>query len=94
MGAARKRFGAEQIVNLLRQIEVLQANGKSLPEACRAAGIAEQTYYRWRRAYGGLKLDQAKRLKELEAENARLKRVVADLALREAMLKEVAKGNF
>lgn len=94
MGAGRKRFGAEQIVNVLRQIEVLQANGKGLPEACKAAGIAEQTYYRWRKAYGGLKLDQAKRLKALEAENARLKRVVADLALREAMLKEAAKGNF
>ena len=94
MGASRKRFGAEQVVKLLRQIEVLQGNGKSLPEACKAVGIVEQTYYRWRKAYGGLKLDQAKRLKELETENARLKRVVADLALREAMLKEVAKGNF
>lgn len=94
MGVGKKRLGAEQIVNLLRQIEVMQAGGKSLPEACKAAGIAEQTYYRWRKAYGGLKLDQAKRLKELEVENARLKRVVADLALREAMLKEVAKGNF
>ena len=94
MGSARKRFNAEQVVNLLRQIEVMQGNGKSLPEACKAAGIVEQTYYRWRKAYGGLKLGQAKRLRELEAENARLKRVVADLALREAMLKEVAKGNF
>ena len=94
MGASRKRFGAEQVVKLLRQIEVLQGTGKSLPEACKAVGIVEQTYYRWRKAYGGLKLDQAKRLKELETENARLKRVVADLSLREAMLKEVARGNF
>jgi transposase-like protein len=94
MGATRKRFGAEQVVRLLRQIEVLQGNGKSLPEACKAVGIVEQTYYRWRKAYGGLRLDQAKRLKELETENARLKRVVADLSLREAMLKELTKGNF
>lgn len=67
----------------------MQGNGKSLPEACKAAGVVEQTYYRWRKACGGLKRDQAERLKGLEAENARLKRVVADLALSEAMLKEV-----
>ena len=90
----RKRFEAEQVVKLLRQIEVLQGNGKSLAEACKAVGIVEQTYYRWRKAYGGLKVDQAKRLKELKVENARLKRVVADVSLREAMLKEVLKGNY
>ena len=73
---------------------MLQSNGKSLAETCKAVGIVEQTYYCWRNVYGGPKVDQAKRLKEPEAENARLKRVVAELALREAMLKEVLKGNY
>lgn len=70
------------------------ANGKLTPQACREAGIKEQSYYRWRKEYGGLKLAQAKKLKELERENARLKRIVADLSLEKAMLKEVASGNW
>lgn len=91
---AKKVFTPEQIVIKLRQIEVATAQGKSVPLACRDAGISDVSYYRWRREYGGLKLDQAKRLKELERENARLKKLVADLSLEKAMLQEVASGNF
>ena len=91
---AKKRQKPEQIVTVLRQIEVAVANGKSTPQACKDAEIAEQTYYRWRKEYGGLKLDQARRLKELEKENVRLKRVVADLALEKQVLRDVAQGNF
>ncbi len=90
----KKSFSAEQIIAKLRQIEVLVAQGNSVAVACKEAGISEQTYYRWRKGYGGLKLDQAKRLKELEKENQRLKKLVADLSLDKAMLEEVAKGNF
>lgn len=93
MGKAKKH-SAEQIVNLLRQIEVLVANGKTTPLACREAGITDQTYYRWRREYGGLQTDQARRLKELEQENGRLKRIVANLNLENLALKDVASGNF
>ncbi len=89
-----KRYKAEQIVTLLRQIEVEIANGKTIPQACREAQITAQTYYRWRKEYGGLKLSQAKRLRGLEKENARLKRVVAELSLEKQVLKEVAEGNF
>ena len=89
-----KRFKPEQIVNLLRQVEVVIANGKTTPQACRDAGITVQTYYRWRKEFGGLKLDQAKRLKELERENSRLKRLVAELSLEKQVLREVAQGNF
>ena len=89
-----KRYKPEQIVNLLRQIEVGIANGKTTPQACKEAEITQQTYYRWRREYGGLKLDQAKRLKELEKENAKLKRLVAELSLEKQILKDVAEGNF
>ena len=89
-----KRYKAEQVVNLLRQIEVEIANGKTTPQACRDAEITTQTYYRWRREYGGLKLDQAKRMKELEKENTRLKRLVAELSLEKQVLREVAQGNF
>jgi putative transposase len=88
------RYKPEQIVNLLRQIEVAVANGKSTPLACKEAGITAQTYYRWRKEYGGLKLDQAKRLKELEKENTKLKRLVAELSLEKQILKDVAEGNF
>ena len=91
---AKKRYKPEQIVTLLRQIEVGVANGKTTPQACREAEITEQTYYRWRKEYGGLKLEQAKRLKELEKENSRLKRLVAGLALEKQVLKDVAQGNF
>src|SRR5450631_4030017 len=83
-----KRYKAEQIVTLLRQIEVGIANGKPTPQACKEAEITIQTYYRWRKEYGGLKLDQGKRLKELEKENAKLKRVVAELSLEKQVLSE------
>jgi transposase-like protein len=89
-----KRYKPEQIVNLLRQVEVEIANGKTTPQACRDAQITAQTYYRWRKEFGGLKLDQAKRLKELEKENSRLKRLVAELSLEKQVLREVAQGNF
>ncbi len=91
---AKKRFSAEQIVILLRQIEVLISQGKSAPIACREAGISQQSYYRWRKEYGGLELDQARRLKDLEKENARLKRLVADLSLDKQVLKDIASGNL
>ena len=89
-----KRYKSEQIVTLLRQIEVEIANGKTTPQACKEAEITQQTYYRWRKEFGGLKLDQAKRLKELERENAKLKRLVAELSLEKQVLKDVAEGNF
>ena len=90
----KKRFSAEQIVILLRQIEVLISQGKSAPIACRDAGISQQSYYRWRKEYGGLELDQARRLKDLEKENARLKRLVADLSLDKQVFKDIASGNL
>ena len=93
MGKAKKH-SPEQIVNILRQIEVGIANGKTHPVACREAGITEQTYYRWRKEYGGLKVDQAKRLKELEQENLKLKRLVAELSLDKQILQDIARGNF
>ena len=77
----RKRYGPEQIIAKLREVEVLLSQGKSTGFACKKIGVTEQTYYRWRKEYGGLRIDQAKRLKELEKENARLKKVVADLSL-------------
>jgi len=92
--ARGKKHTAEQIVSLLRQIEVAVANGKTTPVACRESGITEQTYYRWRKEYGGLQVDQARRLKELEQENTRLKRVVANLSLDNLVLKDIAAGNF
>jgi transposase-like protein len=91
---AKRKHTAEQIIAILRQVEIAVGNGKITPQACREVGIAEQTYYRWRKEYGGLKLDQARRLKELERENARLKRVVAELSLEKQILKDVAEGNF
>jgi putative transposase len=91
--ARGKKHTAEQIVNLLRQVEVWVANGKTLPQACKEAEIVEQTYYRWRREYGGLKVDQARRLKDLELENAKLKRLVANLSLEKLVLKDIAEGN-
>jgi putative transposase len=89
-----KQYKPEQIMTLLRQVEVVIANGQTTPQACREAGISEQTYYRWRKEYGGLKLDQAKRLKALEQENAKLKRLVAELSLEKQILKDVAEGNL
>jgi putative transposase len=91
---ARKRHTPEQVVNLLRQVEVAIANGKTTVLACKEASITEQTYYRWRKEYGGLQVDQAKRLKELEQENAKLKRLVANLSLEKLVLKDIAEGNF
>ena len=91
---ARRTFTAEQIVTKLRQIEVLMAQGRPAALACKEADISEQTYYRWRKEYGGLELDQAKRMKELERENARLKRLVADLSLEKQVLKDIASGNL
>ena len=90
----KKRFSAEQIVVLLHQIEVLTSQGKTAPIACREAGISQQSYYRWQKEYGGLELDQAKRMKELQRENVRLKRLVADLSLEKLVLKDVALGNL
>ena len=92
--ARGKKHTPEQIVSLLRQIEVAVANGKTTPVACRESGITEQTWYRWRKEYGGLQVDQARRLKELEQENSRLKRVVANLSLDNLVLKDLASGNF
>ena len=90
----KKRSNAEQIGVLLRQIEVLMSQGKAAPVACREAGISQQSYYRWRKEYGGLEIDQAKRMKDLERENIRLKRLVADLSLEKQVLKDVASGNL
>ena len=92
--ARGKKHTPEQVVSLLRQIEVAVATGKTTPSACRENGITEQTYYRWRKEYGGLKVDQAKRLKELEQENSKLKRLVANLSLDNLVLKDFASGNF
>jgi putative transposase len=89
-----KRFTAEQIIGKLREVEVLQAKGQMIPEICRQLEISEQTYYRWRKEYGGLRVDQAKRLKEVEVENTRLRKVIADLTIDIAILKEAARGNF
>ena len=90
----RKRYEAEQIIGKLREAEVELARGKTTGEVCRQLGVSEQTYYRWRKEYGGLRVDQARRLKELEQENARLKKLVADQALDVAILREAARGNF
>jgi hypothetical protein len=89
-----QRYKPEQIVTMLRQIEVGIANGKTTPQACKEAAITVQTFYRWRKEYGGLKMDQAKRLKELEKENGKLKRLVAELSLDKQILKDIAEGNF
>jgi hypothetical protein len=92
--ARGKKHTPEQVVNLLRQIEVAVANGKSTAVACKEDEITEQTYYRWRKEYGGLQVDQARRLKELEQENTKLKRLVANLSLDNLVLKDIASGNF
>ena len=90
----RVKYSVEQIIHKLREAEVLLAQGQTVQEIRRARGIHDTTYYRWRQRYGGLKVDQAKRLKELERENARLKRAVAELTLDTLILKEAAEGNF
>ena len=86
--------GAEQIIGKLREAEVLLNKGESAPQVCRAIGVSENTYYRWRKMYGGMQVNQAKKMRELEKENTRLKKLVADLSLDNAILKEVSKGNF
>ena len=91
---AKKRYSSEQIIVKLRESEVLESKGKSQLEIARSLSIAEQTLIRWRKEYGGLRVEQAKRFKELEKENARLKRLVADLSLDNAILKDVALGNL
>ena len=91
---SKLRHKPEQIIRKLRQAEVLSGQGKSVDEICRALGVSDATYYKWRKEYGGMGVSQAKRLKELEAENARLKRVVADLTLDKQILKDAAEGNF
>lgn len=91
---AKKRHSAEEVINKLRLADVELGKGNTVAGVCRLLGVTEPTYFRWRKEYGGLRVDQAKRFKELEQENARLKRVVANLALDNAILKEVATGNF
>jgi len=90
----KKRHTAEEIITKLREADVLHANGQAMAEACRQLSITEPTYYKWRKEYGGLRVDQAKRFKEIEQENSRLKRLVADLSMDNAILKEAARGNF
>ena len=91
---ARKNYKAEEIVSKLRQVDVLVAQGTKVPDAVRSIGVTQVTYYRWRREYGGLQMDQVKRMKELELENQRLRRAVSDLTLDKLILAEAAKGNF
>jgi len=90
----RRRFTAEQIIQHLREAEVLLSQEKTIAQVCKKIGITDQTYYRWRKEYGGVRTDQAKRLKDLEKENARLKRLLADAELDKAILREAASGNF
>lgn len=90
----RKQYSAEQIVNKLREADVLISKGQTVAQVCRHIGVTGVTYYRWRKEYGGMKTDQAKRLKELERENARLKRLLADAELDKAILREAANPNF
>jgi putative transposase len=89
-----KRYNAEEIIYKLREADVLLAQDKTVAQVCKQLGVTDQTYYRWRKQYGGMKVDQAKRLKEIEAENARLKRAVADLTVDKLILKEVAEGRY
>lgn len=91
---SKKRYTTEQVIMKLREIEVMTGQGETVTQACRQAGITDQSYYRWRKEYGGLKLDQAKKLKDFEKENARLKKLVADLSLDNAILREVSSGKF
>jgi transposase-like protein len=93
-GSMARRPKPEEIVSKLRQVDVLVSQGKSVAESIRSIGVTEVTYYRWRKEFGGLKADQVKRLKDLETENARLRRAIADLTLDKLILKEAASGNF
>ena len=89
----RRRYTPEQIISKLREAEVLLSQGQTVGQACKSLGVSDQTYYRWRKEYGGMRTSQVRRLKELERENARLKRLVADLSLDNAILKEAVSGN-
>jgi putative transposase len=91
---SRKRYTVEQIIGMLREAEVRLSQGEKVGMICRSLGVSEQSYYRWRREYGGLKVDQARRLKELEKENLRLRKAVSDLTLEKLILKEAAEGNW
>jgi putative transposase len=91
---SKKGFAPEQVINKLREVEVLVSQGATIGQASRKIGVTEQTYYRWRKEYGGMRVEQAKRLKDMEKENTRLKKLVADLSLDNAILKEAARGNF
>lgn len=91
---SKKRYTTEQIIGILREVEIFVSKGKSVLEVCRQMGITEQTYYRWRKEYGGMRLSQAKRVKELERENGRLKKAVAELTLDKLILKEALEGNY
>jgi transposase-like protein len=91
---ARKRYTPEQIIHMLREAEIKLAGGKTTGEVCRELGISEQSYYRWRKEYGGMQVSQAKRLKDLEREDARLKKLVGEQALDKAILEEALKGNY
>jgi transposase-like protein len=91
---SKRGYSAEQIIAKLREAEVLIGKGETVGQVCRKIGVTEQTYYRWRKDYGGMRVDQAKRLKDVEQENARLRKLVADLSLDNAILKEAARGNF
>lgn len=91
---ARQRYTPEQIIGKLREVEIVTAKGGTVLDACRQIGVTEQTFYRWRKEYGGMKVDQARRLKELEHENLRLKKLVADLSLEKQILTEASKVNF
>ena len=90
----KKGFKPEQIINKLREAEVLLSQGATVGEICRRIGVTDVTYYRWRKEYGGMRVDQARRMKDLEQQNSRLKELVADLSLDNAILKEAAEGNF
>ncbi|KFG89573.1 Transposase IS3/IS911 family protein [Sphingobium herbicidovorans NBRC 16415] len=89
-----KKHKPEEIIGKLREVEIVLAQGASTAEACRRIGVSEQTYYRWRKEYGGLKTDQARRMKDLERENQRLRRAISDLTLDKLILQEAARGNF
>ena len=91
---AKRKYSSEEIIHKLREADVLLGQGKSIAEACKQLAVTDQTYFRWRKAYGGLKVDQAKRLKELETENQRLKRAVAELTVDKIILQEVASGKY
>ena len=90
----KKRYNAEEIIHKLREADVLLSQGRTIAEVCKQLCVSDQTYYRWRKVYGGMKVDQARRLKDLEAENARLKRAVAELTVDKLILKEVAEGKY